>query len=279
MMTTLFPKTHRELIEKTLDEESTVNLLKDIRWKNGFICPKCNSLKVPNERGDLKFRCVNCGKNISSVSGTYLDKSKIPLPTLLELFWALTERRAGLNSRDISKEFGISANSGSQKLNLFRKIVSILNNKQLMGDPQLDSFQISEHTVYVLYNYTNDSIRLRSATLSDEFNFMQNFLPQGEYVITRYGVVDPYEDMSEFRFNQKEPFNKSRGYMENTIPYQGKNIGDLFRRWLFGTYHGSVNAGNIQNYLEEFSFKFNRRGLSQGDRFKEVIEFALKNKV
>jgi len=50
----------------------------------------------------------------------------------------------------------------------------------------------------------------------------------------------------------------------------------LLKRWLVGTHHGAVTPGHLQAYLDEFSFRFNRR-LSQhrGKLFYRLMQQAV----
>jgi hypothetical protein len=36
-------------------------------------------------------------------------------------------------------------------------------------------------------------------------------------------------------------------------------VASLLNRWLLGTHHGSVHSAHLQAYLEEYTFRFNRR--------------------
>ena len=48
------------------------------------------------------------------------------------------------------------------------------------------------------------------------------------------------------------------------------------KRWLPGTHHGSVAEAHLQSYLNEFTFRFNRRGSrSRGLVFYRVLELAV----
>jgi hypothetical protein len=37
-------------------------------------------------------------------------------------------------------------------------------------------------------------------------------------------------------------------------------VASLTKRWLLGTHQGSVERAHLQSYLDEFTFRFNRRG-------------------
>ena len=52
-------------------------------------------------------------------------------------------------------------------------------------------------------------------------------------------------------------------------------IASLLKRWILGTHQGSVVPAHLQSYLEEFSFRFNRRtSRSRGLLFRRLLEQA-----
>ena len=53
-------------------------------------------------------------------------------------------------------------------------------------------------------------------------------------------------------------------------------VASLLKRWILGTHHGSVDPVHLQSYLEEFTFRFNRRSSdSRGLVFRRLIEQAV----
>jgi transposase-like protein len=53
-------------------------------------------------------------------------------------------------------------------------------------------------------------------------------------------------------------------------------VASLAKRWLLGTHQGSVDEAHLQSYLNEFVFRFNRRGSrSRGMLFYRVLELAV----
>ena len=52
-------------------------------------------------------------------------------------------------------------------------------------------------------------------------------------------------------------------------------VASLAKRWLLGTHQGSVDEAHLQSYLDEFTFRFNRRrSRSRGMVFYRVLELA-----
>jgi hypothetical protein len=53
-------------------------------------------------------------------------------------------------------------------------------------------------------------------------------------------------------------------------------VASLLKRWLLGTHQGSVETTHLQAYLEEFTFRFNRRhSTSRGLVFRRLLELAV----
>jgi hypothetical protein len=62
---------------------------------------------------------------------------------------------------------------------------------------------------------------------------------------------------------------------ENVLPRVNR-VASLLQRWLLGTHQGAVAHSHLDYYLDEFTFRFNRRrSNSRGLLFYRLIEQAL----
>jgi len=53
-------------------------------------------------------------------------------------------------------------------------------------------------------------------------------------------------------------------------------VASLLNRWLLGTHQGAVSYIHLDYYLDEFTFRFNRRtSRSRGKLFQRLVEQAL----
>jgi transposase-like protein len=53
-------------------------------------------------------------------------------------------------------------------------------------------------------------------------------------------------------------------------------VASLLKRWLLGTYQGAVKSSHLDYYLDEFTFRFNRRtSRSRGKLFYRLVQQAL----
>lgn len=60
-------------------EEECVQFLTDIRWSNGFCCPRCDNYEAFNIRSRRLLECKECRMQVSLTAGTIMHKSKLPL--------------------------------------------------------------------------------------------------------------------------------------------------------------------------------------------------------
>ena len=79
---------------------------------------------------------------------------------------------------------------------------------------------------------------------------------------------------------QKKPYfwEEVDGDDERLLP-RVHRVASLLKRWYYGTYHGRVHKRNLQRYLDEFVFRFNRRTSgSRGLVFHRMVEAAAASK-
>jgi len=61
---------------------------------------------------------------------------------------------------------------------------------------------------------------------------------------------------------------------EDRLPL-ARRVASLLKRWLGGTHEGAVRLSHLDYYLEEFTFRFNRRtSRSRGTLFYRLMEQA-----
>jgi transposase-like protein len=70
------------------------------------------------------------------------------------------------------------------------------------------------------------------------------------------------------------PINNSNVKEDDAIQIAHR-VAALLKRWLVGTHHGAISHKNLSYYLDEFTFRFNRR-TSRGKLFYRLIQQALE---
>jgi transposase-like protein len=85
-----------------------------------------------------------------------------------------------------------------------------------------------------------------------------------------------YSGLSEHGFTRQITVQSSSGDPAHVSMPGVHRIASLLKRWILGTHQGSVVPEHLQAYLEEFTFRFNRRtSRSRGLVFRRLLEQAV----
>jgi transposase-like protein len=84
-----------------------------------------------------------------------------------------------------------------------------------------------------------------------------------------------YNDLPKHGFKREKIILSSSGDPAHVSMPGVHIVASLLKRWLLGTHQGAVDATHLQAYLEEFTFRFNRRhSRSRGLVFRRLLEQA-----
>ena len=90
------------------DEQSCVDHLRDIRWKDGAYCPHCGSTKVYNFSDRRSHKCGDCRKRFSIRVGTIFEDSKLPLRKWFMAIFLITSHKKGIASTQLARDVGVT---------------------------------------------------------------------------------------------------------------------------------------------------------------------------
>jgi len=107
------------------NEEVALELLSEIKWKNGFVCLKCGSTNYCRGKSALSHRCTRCKKEESVTAHTIFHRCKIPINQAMEISY-LVCNVAAISSYEISRQLNMRHMTcyGFQK-----KVIDCLNGK------------------------------------------------------------------------------------------------------------------------------------------------------
>ena len=90
-------------------EEDCRNRLSQMRWPQGFTCPKfgCNHYYTVTTRN--LYKCSNCKHQCSLISGTVFEASKLPLTTWFLAIYFITQSKDGLSTLHLRRLLGVSS--------------------------------------------------------------------------------------------------------------------------------------------------------------------------
>jgi transposase-like protein len=118
-------------------------------------------------------------------------------------------------------------------------------------------------------------IRLRSIP---DFNratlhgFIAEAIEPGSTV--RTDGLNAYRELKGYVHDRQGQLRQTEG--EHLLP-RAHRVVSLLKRWLLGTHQGAVSKEHLEEYLNEFTFRFNRRkSVSRGKLFYRLVQQAVQ---
>ena len=287
-----YPKTLMEFEKRFNTEESCRDYLFNLRWPNGFQCPRCNHEKAWPLKNAL-YQCAQCDHKISVIAGTIFHGTHKPLVLWFRAIWWLLGQKNGASALSIQKIMGL----GSYKtawawLHKLRRAMITPGRDNLSSTVEVDETYIGGETpgkrgrgsgnkslVVIAVEIKDSKIgRIRLHCIEDASSESINL-----------GIEKTIEKGSHIRTDGWKGYNhlSSLGYKHEVIR-QRSVIGDdllpnchlvasLLKRWLLGTHQGAVSHEHLEYYLDEFTFRFNRRtSTHRGKLFYRLLQNAVK---
>ena len=290
-----YPRNWNEFMDWFSEEEKCYEYLEKIRWKNGFICPSCLIQKEPYRTTRGRLTCSTCHHQATVTAGTIFHKTRIPLRTWFSAIWYVTNQKQGTNALGLQRVLGFrSYQTAWAMLHKLRRAMIRPNRERLKGIVEVDEFYLGGResnvrgrlvekksivAVAVELNKTGAFGRVRLRQISDVtaeslIPFVCDMIEPGSTVKTDGWA--PYNTIEEHGYeHEKIIMSTSEDPAHVSMPGVHR-VASLVKRWILGTHHGSFGPQQLDYYLDEFTFRFNRRkSRSRGLLFYRLIDQAL----
>jgi transposase-like protein/DNA-directed RNA polymerase subunit RPC12/RpoP len=286
--------TFREFVSRFYTEKQCREYLFGLRWKGGFVCPKCGHDKNW-EVGEILYECAACGRQTSVISGTILQDTRSPLSDWFTAIWWITTQKNGASAQGLQQVLGLKTyNAAWAWLHKIRTAMVFAERAKLSGRVEVDETYLGgedaggtsgrgagKKTLILAAVEAKGRacgrVRLRiadDASSKSLHTFILDNIEVGSTLIT-----DAWSGYSGIENNgySREIYNQSKATSQEEMLPHVHTIISLLKRWLLGTHQGAVKRSHLQAYFEEYTFRFNRRNAaSRGLLFYRLLENAMK---
>jgi len=286
-----YPQTLMELEDRFASEDACRAYLEALRWPQGFRCPVCGHAEAWRTARRL-YHCRRCGRQTSSLAGTLFQDTRKPLRLWFRAMWHLTTQKYGANALGVQRVLGLgSYRTAWVWLHKLRRAMVRPGRDRLAGTVEVDEIYLggersgrrgrgAEDKALVLVAAQEDGagigrIRLRhvrDATRGSLEPAVAATVEPGTEVHTDgwggyWGLADQGYHHAVVR--------EGGTVGENPLP-RAHRIAALLKRWFLGTYQGAVEPTHLDYYLDEYTFRFNRRtSRSRGMLFWRLVQQAV----
>lgn len=286
-----YPRSLRELEARFSTQESCLAYLAALRWPDGFSCPRCGGAKYWRARAT--FECAACGHQASVTAGTIFQDTRLPLPVWFRAVWWVTTQKNGASALGLKRVLGISYKTAWTCLHKLRRAMVRPGREQLSGRVEVDESYVggleeevhgreTEKKALVVVAAEEDGKgigRIRMQVVPDASGesltgFVLDNIEQGSTVHTDGWLG--YDTLNKKGFvHEVSVLRLSRKKAHESLP-RVHLVVSLLKRWLLGTHQGAVGFLHLDYYLDEFTFRFNRRkSRSRGKLFYRLLQNAV----
>ncbi len=289
-----YPESWSELLAWFPDEAACLACLERLRWPAGFVCPGCGG-GHGWRMGDGLYRCAACDRRSSATAGTIFAGTRSPLTLWFAAAWYITNQKGGVSALGLQRALALgSYETAWAWLHKFRRAMVRPGRDRLSGEVEVDESYLGgvapgkpgrgaekKAIVAVAVEKRGRGMgRIRLARIPD--TSADSLLPVIEEVIEPGSVVSTdghlgYKPLAAAGYSHDRRSIQASGDPGHVAMPRVHRVSSLLKRWLLGTHQGAVRPQQLDYYLDEFTFRFNRRSSNhRGLLFYRLLEQAVQ---
>lgn len=287
-----YPRTLAEFERRFATPEACRAYLAQLRWSQGFRCPKCGGAKA--WAVGCLHECAACGRQTSVTAGTIFQDTRTPLPTWFRAMWWVASQKTGASAIGLQQVLGLgSYETAWTWLHKLRRAMVRPGRDRLTGRVEVDEAYIGgleegvrgrqtvkKALIAVAAEENGEGIgrirmrRIPDATADSLQAFVQAAVAPGSLLHTD-GLLS-YDRLEKHGYRHRITFLKGRKESASELLPRVHRVVSLLKRWLLGTHQGAVSRAHLDYYLDEFTFRFNRRtSRHRGKLFYRLVQQAV----
>jgi len=255
------------------------------------MCPACKvERKHHRVSNRTAYACDHCGHHFYPLAGTIFEKSSTSLKTWFYAMYLMGSTRCGISAKQVQRETGVTYKTAWR---MCKQIRSLLSD----GDLQLEGPTVGVDETYmggrrkahrgrpmtgdkkkvpvvgiVQRNGRVIAKHVNRVTAKTLVGLIRKHVVSGSVVYTdefqAYNTVAKGKRYIHRRIRHADGIYVRGDIHTNTV----EGLWSLIKRGISGVYH-SVSPDNLQSYLDEYCFRYNRR--HEGNlQFKSILERA-----
>lgn len=245
--------------------------LAGLRWKEGYICPKCgcrHACRLSNGR----YQCAKCRHQVSVTAGTVLHKTHLALTQWFLAFYLVSQDKRGISAVQLSAQLGVTYKTAWYMLKRIRTAMGQRDAAYLLGGViEFDDAYFGAPTIGKKRGRGTEKAKVFVALSLDEFgnpcHLKMTLTPNIKQASVRKFAHSTFAEGSTVRSDGYRSYIPAlKAFNHEHKPYDPDStllhwlhiiLGNA-KAFILGTYHG-LSKTNLQTYLDEFCFRFNRR--------------------
>lgn len=287
-----YPSSLMEAVRTFSDPEVCLSVVAGAKWGTvGPACPRCESKRLSFLKTRLMWKCLDCQKQFSVKVGTIFEDSPIGLDKWLCAMWLVANCKNGVSSYEIARDLKVTQTTAWFMLHRIRYAMHTGSINKMTGTVEADETFIGgkarnmhrdkraekihgrgpegKAIVFGLLDRETGKVRtsvVETRKKKDLQKCIRANVEKGAELNT--DALKSYEGLNEYTH---KVIDHAEAYVDGTVHTNKlENFWSLLKRALTGTYV-SVEPFHLFRYLDEQSFRYNERHLTDAQRFAKVL--------
>lgn len=288
-----YPRTLLELERRFGTDQACREYLFALRWPEGFVCPRCGGKKAW-AMAHGRWLCADCRYQVSVTVGTIFQDTRLPLTLWFRAMWYVTSQKNGASALGVQRILGLgSYETAWTWLHKLRRAMVRPGRDRLSGTVEVDETYLGgpeagaggrgtarKALIAVAAQEAGRGIgRVRLRRITDVSaltlgRFVDQAVEPGSLLRTDGWPAYLSVQLRGYR-HEVRVIGRRRALASELLPRVHRVVA-LLKRWLMGTHQGAVRHPHLDYYLDEFTFRFNRRTSgSRGLLFYRLVQQAV----
>ena len=290
------------LAQEYADEDKARGLLESLLWPDGAICPHCQNdgngkpiSKLTPKAGSKSavrkgvYSCGACRKQFTVTVGTIFEGSHAKISKWLMAIFILCSSKKSISANQLHRMLKVQYKTAWFMLHRLRFAVSpeMPLGKLLKGTVEVDeTFVGGKGELCSRYRRQTPVVALieRGGNMAARVvsNVTQNNLGQALHDCVDKSATVETDEHGAYR-NPLKAWKKHNTVVHSRFEYSRRNADgtvsginhcesffSLLKRGVYGSWH-HVSREHLPKYANEFAFRWNTRGLTDGERMETAI--------
>lgn len=287
-----------QFYQKFGTEEQCQDFIFKSRWANGVTCPKCGEIGVKTYKlASGRYKCASCRSTFTVRTRSVFEDSPVSLQKWLLAIYLCGSYKKGISSIQLGKFIDVTQKTAWFMLQRIRCVYENDSFELLDGEVEMDEAYIggkdsNKHYSKRLKTLTGKGAQghgsknskapvvgmverggnLRAIATKDTGSNTLMTLARKHIDINATIYTDehmPYRTLPKLGFKHE---SVNHGVKEFVNGMASTNTAESFwshlKRGINGIYH-HVSAKHLQRYCDEYSYRWNTRDMTDGERFED----------
>jgi transposase-like protein len=251
--------------------------IRRLRWPSGFVCPGCAVAGEATEMSRNLLRCRACGRQVSLTAGTIFQDTHKPLRQWFLAMWFVTSQKNGVSALGLQRVLGLgSYRTAWTWLHKLRRAMIRPGRDNLHGEVEVDETYVgapeegnrgrktaSKAIIAIAVEKNGRGFgrvrlrRIRDVSADSLLAFVHATVEPGSTVHT--DGWRSYAGLADAGYQHQVSVISDNSDPAHVVMPRVHKVASLLKRWLLGTLQGGIQHQHLDDYLDEFAFRFNRR--------------------